>query len=46
MKKMYKTPDMKVALLEKLDIITGSDGVLPPELDDDNSIGDFEVFGG
>ncbi len=43
MKKMYKTPDMKVALLEKLDIITGSDDPLPI---DDESIGDFEVFGG
>ena len=42
MKKMYKTPDMKVALLEKLDIITGSD----PLPIDDESIGDFEVFGG
>lgn len=42
MKKMYKTPNMKVALLEKLEIITASD----PLPIDDESIGDFEVFGG
>lgn len=45
MKKMYQNPELQVTLLDKADIIVTSDGEVPIEFDDGDSIGDFAVFG-
>ncbi len=44
MKKLYENPKLQITLLGQTDIIVTSDGVLPPDFDDETG-GDFAIFG-